>query len=414
MRFFPLVGTAVTILIAANVTANEVIPLVIDVGTGEIRECGSARKPGSPAAGGAPSKPTLNCLLGARTGSVVSVLLTNALPGLLTYNVDRTLMATQELPAELALSLGLATPKPAASPAVPAPAGPPPAQPPEIAAYNALSARVEEFNSLLAGRYTNAEYVTALQQVHTARASVLSLLKVPDLGATVAAALANVAAISIPTSQVAASWDALQRLLSIAPSRPVDLGPFLFTYEDRDFNVVITATPTAVLPTVSVRVFAIPVREKYGWKWTTTTGFAFSGLTDQNFSARTVVVTPASGNTPAVTRKELVQEATDGLRPEPIVLVHLSPIHHSFAERIALSLGVSLTPSGPARIYSGLSWRLGQIGALTVGAAAGSVKRLSRNVDTSDIGTADPQQLRRDLLLTRVFASFSLRFAASK
>lgn len=390
----PLVLAASLVMLPRPVLANRVHEIVVDVGTGEITGDG---------------KPVQ-----VHEEDIVSVRLTNTLPGLFTYTVTTVLRPERALPAQLGIDFGLIKPKAAASPAPPPP-GPPVeerAEPTVIELYNELIAKWQEFQRVIAGKYTAATYEAALTALVKARHELLFTSKVPDDGASVAAALNKGRAVKVPEDPVIAAWEAIRRMLSIAPESTADLGPFLFTFDDREFDLLVTVAPVAGVTAAAPRTVSVPVREKYGWKWTTTTGFAFSGLRDHNWSIRTVEVTPATDGKPAVTRNAAMEEDKDRISTEPAVFIHVSPIHGSAWERLAVTTGVSVNPTNAARIYGGVSWLFGRVGALTAGVAAGRVKVLGKNVNRADLGTLDPQQARRDVFTTAAFVAFSLRFGA--
>jgi hypothetical protein len=142
------------------------------------------------------------------------------------------------------------------------------------------------------------------------------------------------------------------------------------------------------------------------WRLTTTTGFAGSGLIDDHFSFRTVTDKEATDTTAAVTHREAVREERDIANAEATYFVHLDSLRAPFA----LSFGVGIGTGASGRLYSGLSWRLGNRGALTVGGALGQVKRLSKNIDEKNLGAnVDPEATRRSVMRAAPFLAVSWR-----
>lgn len=180
-----------------------------------------------------------------------------------------------------------------------------------------------------------------------------------------------------------------------------------------DIKIVWASTNPLIQAPVSD---SIPIRFPT-WKIVGATGFAFSGLSDDQYTFRTEVVTPASGTTPAVTKRIAVREERDAYLPEVTGFLHFTKVGPLFnvakslqflvPRQLSVGGGLSAGPSG--RVYLGLSWPLGRVGSLTAGLAGGPVKRLSKNVDTNNLGDSDPQASRRDILRTAVFFGVSFR-----
>jgi hypothetical protein len=153
------------------------------------------------------------------------------------------------------------------------------------------------------------------------------------------------------------------------------------------------------------------------WQVAGSTGFAFSGLTDNHYTVRTVTVTPAQGSTAAVTKRVAVAESDDSYLPEVTGFVHFMRFGNALgcAGRKTCwmprqySVGGGLSAGLSGRVYLGVSWPLGRVGSITLGAAGGQVKRLSKNVDRDNLGTTDPEASRRDVIRTSWFFGVSWR-----
>lgn len=402
------------------------IHVVVDAGIGEITRCGKEAATAKTEA--------KDCLVTAHEGAVIAVSVENALPGLFTYTTESQVRPVVLVSADLAGPLGL-SPEPAEEETAQAALGaksvaPVPPAPDPLVLYGKVIATLQKLMATVNGSYTPAEYKEAREALVTARAEFLNALAMPDESAAVAAAVADRATPKpLPTdpaelarvvarrealaADVKVSWDVVREVLKTAPVKPTPLGPFLVTFRDGEVDIALKIVPTTANPTGVAREVAIPVRERHGWGWSTSTGFAAAGLTDQNFSARTVTVTPATETKEAVTRRELVSESSDRLRVQPSIFLHLYPFGGVW-ERVALTTGASLSPNTNAQVYAGASLRLGRIGTLTAGIAGGNVKRQSLNIDADDLGDLDPQQTRRDVFMTRFFVAITARFAGAR
>jgi hypothetical protein len=140
-----------------------------------------------------------------------------------------------------------------------------------------------------------------------------------------------------------------------------------------------------------------------GWTLLPSVGLAFSGLHDEHFSTRTVVVTPSQQERPAVTREEIVRQQSDSVSPE-------AAITFAFTKpevKTALLVGIGLAEHGAGRAYVACGFKLGRTGLLSAGIALGSVKRISAGIDRTDAGEGDPDLARRDVLRLAPFLGLS-------
>jgi hypothetical protein len=426
-RSILVLAAVVGLVETATAARPTAIHVAVDAGSGQITRCGTADTE-TQAAG------VKGCLVTAHEGAVIAVSVEHALPGLFTYTTESHERAVSLVSADLAGALGLSAPEPEEETAqaadtfrTAAPAG---ATPDPLILYGEVIAAFQELTATVNGSYTSGDYEKARRMLVDARAEFLKALAMPDESSAVAAAIAEratpqplpadageqarlVARREALASDVKASWDAVREMLKTSPVKPASLGPFLVTFREGEVDIALKIVPTSANPTGVAREVAIPVREKHGWGWSTSTGFAAAGLTDQNFSARTVTVTPATDTKEAVTRRELVAESSDRLRVQPSIFLHLYPFGGAW-ERVALTTGASLSPSTNAQVYAGASVRLGRIGTFTAGIAGGNVKRQSLNVDPRDLGDLDPQQTRRDVFMTRLFVAITARFAGAR
>jgi hypothetical protein len=228
--------------------------------------------------------------------------------------------------------------------------------------------------------------------------------KVPD-------ALKNVANLERPIGDIS-TWWANVRALNDVSDEPAPLQPETTIVDD---DLEITIAFTSKNPLVKVpQPMKITVLLSSGWILSTSTGFAASRLVDDHYTVRTVVDTPTTGTTPAVTHREAVAEERDAATPEATYFVHLRNVSdpNGFWRALPreLSFGVGLATGVKGRLYLGASYALGSAGAFTVGIAGGNVKRLSRNVNVKNLGDVDPEATRRDVFTAGPFVALSWRF----
>jgi hypothetical protein len=261
-------------------------------------------------------------------------------------------------------------------------------------------------------------YDSTLKVVHETRDALLRELQpVADDPSAVGAALlaklnAQGAKIGSSASELADRWGKLNTFLGAAPAGRGSLSPQVFHYVDRDFDLVVDVKSTTPLFTIPSKRFIVIVQLASTWTIRTTTGIMISGLWDEHYTKHTVVVTPASGTTAAVTRIEVARERRDAGFPEVTMLMHISP--RGTRDRHAVSLGIGVASgSASGRVYAGYSHKLGQSAAWSIGIAGGNVKRLSESIDRTNPGSADPEQSRRDVFKFAPFIGLSVRLGGT-
>jgi hypothetical protein len=139
---------------------------------------------------------------------------------------------------------------------------------------------------------------------------------------------------------------------------------------------------------------------KYGVGYITVTptvGTAISGLLDDNYTLRI-----QEGRT------FLVSETRDAVSTEAALGVTISRSR----SRHAIYTGVGVARGGSGRGYVGYGYRIGSAAVLSIGAAIGTVKRLSSAFREGDVVTIPPQSLTRDSVRVAPFLSLNYRIGA--
>ena len=347
------------------------------------------------------------CVATVNEGNVVSVTITNALPGLFSYLIEKKDREPEGLSNALAKKLGIPTDQPAATGGGTQTAGA--STGPNIdQLYQNLLASLRAFRaSVLKPNFPGyQDKLTALRSAHdallaglrqdktlasgtTAGSDVLKALKVKSVG------------ISLTDDAFVTFWGHLEDLIADAPDTPTNGPSASFDYDDRDFDIVITIkalNPLLANPDIESRA---SVRLAHAFRVLTTTGLALSGLVDDHY---TVVTETVNGTD---VRKARAERSDKISIPEATLFIHLTPF--GSYSRLAASVGIGIASNASGRMYAGLSWRLGTAGALTFGVAGGNVKRLSRNVDVNNLGTVDPEATRRDVYRTSYMFGISWR-----
>jgi hypothetical protein len=252
------------------------------------------------------------------------------------------------------------------------------------------------------------------------RANVSSIA---DVDTIVDAVFTKLGADPVPMSIPKATLKpAIQLMKDLYPAGPLGSSEAATFDADQEFDVVISwKKPDGSSINVPPDQQMI-VRFASKWIISTTAGFGFSRLVDQNYTTQTLEVTAATADKPAVTKKIAVHEKDDVASPDATLFVHVTPVGEAFRDWPVglprqLTFGVGIGSNSSGRSYLGFSWALGRAASLTVGAAGGKVKVLSRNVDVNNLGTTDPQASRRDVFHITPFLGISWRIgdsAASK
>jgi hypothetical protein len=343
------------------------------------------------------------CSIEVNEGDVVIVSVTNTLPGLFSYEI------TQD-PKEV-IGVGNDILKKFGIPSSGGSGGGGAAKHPLVAPQAALDytdflAKVRALRSSLLGDFSG--YESLLTQVSLARSKLVATLVNAGMPAGTMASAEVLKALQDESVAIGTSdekfkefWDELDDLLAKAPVRKTSGPSATFEYDDRDFDIVLTIKPlNSLIQNPEITTKAV-VRLRHGWKVSTTTGFALSGLRDDHYT--TTSETTGTG-TNAVTVKKAVREERDQLSiPEATLFVHLYPK----ASNLAFSAGIGLAENASGRMYAGLSWRLGRAGALTFGVSGGKVKRLSKNINVNNLGEADPEATRRDVYKSSFMFGYS-------
>ncbi|HTD84283.1 MAG TPA: hypothetical protein VK648_10880 [Gemmatimonadaceae bacterium] len=261
-------------------------------------------------------------------------------------------------------------------------------------------------------------YADRLKIVRESRDALLGALQpvADDSGAVGAALLAALKAegsqVGSSATELADRWAKLNAFLGVAPAALGKLSPQVFHYIDRDFDLVVDVKTSNLPFTIPTRRFIVIVQLAKTWTIRTTTGIMVSGLWDEHYTKRTVIVTPAASGTAAVTNTEVVRERRDAGFPEVTMLMHIAP--RGANDRNALTLGIGVASGNASgRIYAGYSHKLGQSAAWSIGVAGGNVKRLSKSIDPKNPGSADPEQTRRDVFKFAPFIGISVRLGGT-
>jgi hypothetical protein len=200
-------------------------------------------------------------------------------------------------------------------------------------------------------------------------------------------------------------WSNVTTLLNIAPAELGSFRPVYYTFEDADFDVQIAFRSKSNLITSPTNFPLIVAREPSGWRASTSTGIAFTRLTDDEFTVRTV---PGSAGGDA--KRVAIKESSDVIDPEAAFFIHLAPNQRGLFGRFQLTVGLGLDTAAATRTYGGISYRFGNAGTILVGAAGGRVKRLSESIDPNDLGDNDPNATRRDVFDIAPMFGLSWRF----
>jgi hypothetical protein len=289
--------------------------------------------------------------------------------------------------------------------------------------FQDAQANAAAFNEVLG---QPSRYATEYEDARDlARGAFADLLK--DVGAfasddpdTISAAIvakfdASTPKVTIAKAKIVSAVTLMKELFGAGPLGSTSIATF---DADQEFDVIISFEKPKDSQLHTPPDQRMVVRFKSNWIISTTAGFGFSRLVDHTYTSRTVEVTPATTDKPAVTKKIAVMEKDDVASPDAAMFVHVTPVGEAFRDRSIfvprqLSFGVGIGSNASGRSYLGISWMLGRTASLTLGAAGGKVKMLSRNVDVDNLGTTDPQASRRDVFRITPFIGISWRIAGS-
>lgn len=192
------------------------------------------------------------------------------------------------------------------------------------------------------------------------------------------------------------------------------LGRVISIADDTDVTVTFALATQNPLIAGPPAGFSVAARIGRGWRLTSSTGFAASRLVDDVYTVRTVVDTPATATTPEVSHREALREDRDAATPEACFFVHTRYLGQREASTRwlprELTFGVGVATGTSGRLYTGFGYSLGSRASITVGVAAGKVKRLSKNVNEKNLGTDDPEASKRDAFQFAPFVALSWRF----
>jgi len=348
----------------------------------------------------------------AADGDTIDLTVDDTPLGLYEIHTQRINKADNSLGADIAKKLGLPDLNPSG---VPNPLG---GTPPPLDLFNFAKEAADNFNDLLAQpslyrtQYADARLASRATTENLLKAASVSIGADAD---TIADAVSKLLGTSVPAATVKSAVRLMKALYGAGPLGSVRLGSF---DADQEFDLTISwkAPPDSPLRTPPDE--RMVVRFGTNFVFSTTGGFAFSRLVDHNYTTQTVEVTPATTDKPAVTKKIAVQEKDDAASPDATLFVHVGGVGETFRKWPVfvprqLSFGVGIGSNASGRSYLGISWALARAASLTVGAAGGKVKMLSRNVEVQNLGTTDPQASRRDVFRITPFIGISWRIAAS-
>lgn len=358
-----------------------------------------------------------DCTTSVPVGKVVTVLIKDSVPDLLTAQVEITeIPPNRDTTAAIRAFLNPGGAAKGGAPPPPSKAGLP-APKTTKAAWQGLPSDVDSVRQAVPASLS--DYPAAIRAVKEDVGSLIKNLKIVDdsqfLDRLKAEATAGGFEIGMTDDQVKAFWLAV-RQLAAASSSWSDFGPVSYRPAS-DFTVTITFSgKNDLVPVSDTQTLSLVASTSVAI--TTGTGLGFSGLVDDHYTSITVTDQPASGTTPAVTHRQGVREQRDIGTAEVVFLIHITGASDSgyFSEIWAprgISVGGGVSTGVSGRLYSGLTWNIGRLGFATVGVAGGKVKRLSASANLKNLGDVDPEATRRDVFTGSYFAGITLRLPPS-
>lgn len=334
-------------------------------------------------------------------GDKIRVTVCDSLPGILEMKASTRVRDETVLDEKSRKRLGL---QPSGQALItPTAVGTTPKSPAEIkAAWSTLRTAIDAIVEIVPEPQRYGEYAAANSVASDARQALVDSVASRDVSPQgIVTALQSslggeFSSLGMPADELVTWFTNVDRLLRVTePTCFLASDEFIFS---KDADLEITFKSVNPLVTADLEPAAdFPILGKNSWEIGSTTGFAISGLADEHWTTRTVTVTPASGDTPAITRKEAVLESKDSYTPEAAIFIHLLPRGENRFP-LGVTLGGGLSSGITGRGYLGLTYPFGSAGTFTFGVSGGQVKRLSKNVNRNDLGDVDPEATRRDVL----------------
>lgn len=166
-------------------------------------------------------------------------------------------------------------------------------------------------------------------------------------------------------------------------------GGYLIGIEKKDPNKIVETKNGNVLKNLQLVISV----ETAAWNIDTYGGFTVSGLTNPRFAIemRDFSMTDSATGMTTTEQKPFVIRDTGAEDDVNLGIAAFAHIYHRRMKPFALTFGLGISEENDTTYYTGLSWRFGARGALTLGYAWGEVDRLPA-------GTKFDQPVAADLL----------------